>query len=368
LSDDLPDDQKIALSEWQTARDTMKAFDDRTHDLWKYGFGFITALLAAQSLLIPSLTSGGTSGGVINTSAIPDVAKLGVLVVTLALVVLLRQVEKVYSLYKSATNTRALILERKLNIELSGTITSRYSRYHISRRINMFYFGFAFADAFLGTFILQSTLNIIILWVSAVVAVGFVYGIGRSKPYYRRGEESDWTYDQMNPMKGDLVKITLTNLSEKDSIDIAEKDLLYSIRLAVKASDNSQSTNIERVTSKNEVRIGPLDDYSWFWDTAQAEPGIYLVYPTVENKFVQRLQLSKENLEKMAEWSGVKFSDEDLKQMAVRIPSKWRFWQKQMESQSWAKLKRWILPFPLVGKLTVSDKKEEAEEDLGLLE
>lgn len=83
------------MKEWETARGVLKDYDERTHDLRKIGFSFITALLAAQSLLIPNLVPG-----VASSNALPEFVKLSVLLVTLLLIITLRLIEKMYQLFQ----------------------------------------------------------------------------------------------------------------------------------------------------------------------------------------------------------------------------------------------------------------------------
>jgi hypothetical protein len=42
----------LFLEEWKQARDVLKSFDDRIHDLRKYGFTFITGLMAVEGILL----------------------------------------------------------------------------------------------------------------------------------------------------------------------------------------------------------------------------------------------------------------------------------------------------------------------------
>jgi len=41
------------LLEWQTIRELLFKFDSLVHDIRKYGFSFVTALLTAQAILVP---------------------------------------------------------------------------------------------------------------------------------------------------------------------------------------------------------------------------------------------------------------------------------------------------------------------------
>jgi hypothetical protein len=330
-----PDDNgdQVALAEWQSTRDLLNAFDDRIHDLHKYGFTFITALLTAQSLLLPSLAVGVSQS---SSGAISDWVKLGVLSVTFILIVALREVETVYQLYQKAGNIRSVILERRLDLELSETITGRHEKYHVSWRISAIYFLFALADALLGTFILDTLLYGVLLWVFFACTVGAILWIGRSDLYYKRGEE-DWTLDRTACEEGEVVKITLTNLSKKERIEFAENDVVYGRRMALKAEDGSGPSSIETVRAQGRISIPPRDDYSWLWDTKDAEPGIYQIYPSVSRGWVEKL-------EKQA-WEGEWNAAKELG-LPTELPA--------------PPLNRWLSPVALFRKVTVTPEQPTA--------
>lgn len=322
------------MTEWQAARSLMKDFDDRNHALWNWGFTFITGLLAVQSLLLPSFSQGGT-----NTSAITDGVKLAVILVTLILIVTLRQVNKVYQHYQSAANTRALILERKLNLELSNTITDRHREYHISERIDAIYIFFAIADAVLGWFVMSTVYFQAAVVASLLVAMGALIWIGQSGLHYSHGKE-DWSFNKTVVVKGEPVVLTLTNLSDKaeDTITIVSGDPLFAIRLATKASDSSGPGELKLTQSKGSIRIRPSDDYSWYWNTGDAEFGTYMVYPTVAKKaYVSKLKQAK-LAEALAEAKSLGLPDPNADE----------------------KSGRWVWPHPLVGKLTVVAEKKDS--------
>jgi hypothetical protein len=337
-----PDDDgdQVALAEWQSTRELLQAFDDRIHDLHKYGFTFITALLTAQSLLLPSLAVGASQS---SSGAISDVVKLGVLSVTLILIVALREVETVYQLYQKAGNIRSVILERRLDLELSETITGRSEKYHVSWRISAIYCLFAFADAVLGTFILATLLYEVLLWAFFAGTVGAILVMGRSDLYYKRGEE-DWTLDRTACEEGQVVKITLTNLSDKEWIEFAENDVVYGRRMALKAEDGSGPSSIETVTAQGRISIHPRDDYSWLWDTKDATPGIYQIYPSVSRGWVEKL--------KKQAWEGEGKAAKDL-----GLPEKLLA----------PPLNRWLSPYALFRKVTVTPKQPAGPETPSLV-
>ena len=62
----------------ETDHDILKTFDDRIHDLRKYGFTFVTGLMAVEGILLPWKPPIATTAA----SEISDEAKFGVLVAT----------------------------------------------------------------------------------------------------------------------------------------------------------------------------------------------------------------------------------------------------------------------------------------------
>src|SRR5213076_1903848 len=104
------------MAEWKVARDLVTKCDDRTMALRKTGFGFITALITAESIL-----ATGAAGKELSHSG-----KYAVVLVTLLLLVLLRLVERQGQLVQEAAALRANILERALNLGLTEVISDKY--------------------------------------------------------------------------------------------------------------------------------------------------------------------------------------------------------------------------------------------------
>jgi len=116
------------LAEWKQARDVLKHFDEKLHDLRKYGFTFLTGLLAVESILIPT-------SFVTTIEKIPDSAKFAIFTVTLILIIALHLLDRNYVVFQQAANTRAKVLERELNLELSEIISIRYANFGIKNRV-----------------------------------------------------------------------------------------------------------------------------------------------------------------------------------------------------------------------------------------
>lgn len=342
-------DGGVPFQEWQAARDLISNFDKQIHDLRQWGFSFITALLAAQSLLLPSLLPGGTNS---SSSAIAEPVKFGVLSVTLVLIVALRQVEKNYQMYQKAANFRALILERQLNVELGTTVTDRYGRFHMSWKISVIYILFALADAGLGGFVLSDVLYSTLLVAAALVAVAFVVLIGKEDVYFARGERSDWTFDRLTCAAGDTLTITLTNMSESDPIDFAAGDTILAIRHSFPAEQVGKNSPVptspvpgfEFVKTRTGIHVEALRCYSWAWQTKrEMKTGIYEVFPTVAKSLIKTL---KEKdllpLRKAAQKVGLNTPEE-----------------MKTEESKWVSYQRWVWPKPLARSITVTEAVEE---------
>ena len=182
------------MQEWSRARDVLKDFDDRAHDLRKYGFSFVTALLAAQSLLIPSLVPGVSA-----TGAVTDSVKLGVLLVTLLMLVTLRFFERTYELFRQAASTRARILELTLNLELTDEITSRYRSGHVPFLVAIVYVFYALGTGTIGFFIIPDYWFWILI--ATLVAIATLFLMMLLRLDYEKGVE-DWTLDSLECRRG----------------------------------------------------------------------------------------------------------------------------------------------------------------------
>lgn len=263
----------IAHDEWKTARDTINTYEDHIHDLRKYGVSFITALLTAQSLLTAS------------TTIFLDDVKLGILSVTLILLIGLRQVERVYQLRQKAIGIRATILERKLNIELTETITERSRRYHVAWRISLIYISFAAADAALGWAVLDSFYYKVALVAFSVVTSVLLASIGHQDinlTWGDRGEEGDWTMDRLLCDDGQPLKVTLTNMSPKDAVRFEAEDFAFVMRRAPTEAGDGKHPYVDPVPAQGPIYVrANMGDYTWFWPTKDKKPGIYQVFPTV---------------------------------------------------------------------------------------
>lgn len=198
-------DREIHQKEWEKTRDSLQFFDDKLHDLRKYGFSFVTALSAAGSILAPIVISDAS------TSVLGHV-KLAVFIVTLMLICALYLFDKNYRVMQQAVATRSLILEKLLNLELSETITIRYWMDKIRTNVVYLYVFFILGVAVLGGVVLYPDWYLI-WWLGGAVVVswGFVYFQDKQDLKFPHGM-LDWTISPLECADNEYIKITVNNL------------------------------------------------------------------------------------------------------------------------------------------------------------
>jgi hypothetical protein len=271
------------MKEWEQARAVLKDFDERTHDLRKYGFSFVTALLAAQSLLIPSLEPNVTISG----TPINEVVKLGVLLVTLLLIVTLRLFERMYELFRQAAAIRAGVLEKTLDLELTDTITSHYRSGHMPELVTLLYVFFVLAVGFIGAFVVPNYIGWLCL--AIVVTIASLYAMMLMNLTYGHGLE-DWTIDRQECEQGDFVRITLTNLDPKNAV-ILPKDLpAWTVKSEKGKMKKGKWDPIYNHSEQvqDQITVGPENTHSWIWDTKGVQAGIYQVVPSQSTSVAHR--------------------------------------------------------------------------------
>jgi hypothetical protein len=201
------DERAIHINEWEKARGVLQFFDDKLHDLRKYGFSFITTLLTAQGFLLSSKLPGD----------VPVPTKFVMFCVTLILILALYIIDKNYTVVQRAAKTRALVLEKKLNIELSEIITDRYRIEHINRDVLIVYGSFMLSVLFLGCFSLGDEYKYSVILV-LIAALATILAYRLSSVYkYKYSYSEDWTISPLECSVEGVVKITLNNLG--DSVD-----------------------------------------------------------------------------------------------------------------------------------------------------
>lgn len=265
---------KIYLKEWEKSRDLIKEYDDRIHDLRKYGFSFLTALIAAESLLIP-----GDVTGVFGQASIPDFTKLVIMLITFLLIITLRVIERNYRLFIKCAAERARIIERNLNLELTVIISDRHRAEGIGIYENSIYFFFTIGVYGLGTTVLFPNLLLIrILLFLTLVTIIIIAHISILTVKRERGKV-DWTVDPVECKKGEKVKIILTNLDWKNYRTLSKGKLVWEIK-------TQDGKLIHEEKMKEEVVIRNQEDlHIWQWDTSKVEKGIYKIFPLIPDEW-----------------------------------------------------------------------------------
>ncbi len=251
------------LKEWEIARFSVENCDKHLHDLRKYGFSFLTALLTAESFLIPTWLPSS------NSSVLPDYIKVAVLLVDLILIVALSLIDRNYLVVQGAAATRARILERILNLELTDVISFRYTLTNVKYYVAGVYVAFTLGVLVLGVSVLYPNyIYIVFLGLVAIIVQFLVVKFVHLRYEYGR---IDWTLDRLQCNSGDEVGITLTNLGEKP-IEFKPGDIMWWI---MKEDDESV---VEFEELDKHLFIIPEDSYTWLWKTEGVQEGIYRVY------------------------------------------------------------------------------------------
>jgi hypothetical protein len=251
------------FEEWQEARAILARYDNNLHDLRKYGFGLVTALLAANGLL----SQGGTS-------VLPGVVRAGVIVVTLGLIVVLRLLEAHYRGFQGAASMRAKLIENRLNLDLTNDISLLYDLDFWGRVIQYLYYGLIFLTVVVAYPILLLRLDLF-AWVvlAGFWAALFVRFLGKDRPK----PLIDWSVDRKIASIGTPVRITFTNLSVPRKFTIG-----WTISSLTKGIDHKDEDEAP------DVLLGYLESYDWLWQTEGTEPkkgpnaGLYELKPWVQ--------------------------------------------------------------------------------------
>lgn len=251
---------KNFMEEWKIARETIAKFDDHLHDLRKYGFSFITALLTAESLLMPGIT------------AFPAEVKVAVLIVTLVLIVAIHLIDRMYQVIQEAVSTRAKILERILNLELTEDIGFRYRTKNLRWYVVGVYTGFTVGVSILGSVILYPNYICTALLGLAVIAI-LILIVKFVRADYKYGR-IDWSLDRLECRPDEEVGITLTNIGEKE-IKYNEKNTKgYRIWEIVREDNPRKVMRTEKLNRELNLKGG--DSYTWILKIpSDAKEGIY---------------------------------------------------------------------------------------------
>jgi hypothetical protein len=200
--------------------------------------------------------------------------------------------DKDYVIFQEAANTRARVLERELNLELSDVITVRYGRNKMDMRVQIFYLLFMAAVLILSGFVLLPDwgyfggLVAFAVFVAVMMIIGF-------KLLYARNDGEDWTISPLECSKDEYIKITLNNLKKgtktierdqfnlPDASDLREKsyhvpipivfvkhDLIWEIR-----SEDGKEVIAKKADEETSIY------YNYTWIVRFKKAGVYQMRP-----------------------------------------------------------------------------------------
>lgn len=247
-----------ALEEWKEARSIIARYDNNLHDLRKYGFSFITALLAANGLISQS-----------STSVVPAGVKASILMATMGLIVTLKLLDTHYRLFQKAASIRGRILEDRLNLDITNDISFFYDLEHWWRYVQALYYGFVVLTVLLGLAILWSNaLLLSVMLVAALVSGVLIHFINEQTPTALE----DWSVDRKIVSEGTPVRITYTNLNSGDT-----RHHPGTFRLSWKIERESAMAAAASVheASPVEVQLGYFENHDWLWETEKVKPNLY---------------------------------------------------------------------------------------------
>ena len=265
------------LEEWKVARETIQNFDERLHDLRKYGFSFLTALLAAEAVLIP-----GPIKATFAQPGVPPIVLFAVLFDTFLMILALRLLDRSYVLFIIAIAQRAKVLERTLNLELTEVIAQRHADDRIDLYVRALYGALNMAVGVLGAALFAPDLNLSggMIVVSLVVAV-LVDVVGNLQPTRGPRGVVDWILGRTECVPGDAVNITVTNLLEKDpplAIELEPGEYGWVVRVR-------DGEKVARLKVHAKAPFPAQGNHTFVWNVPERDSeGVYIVFAHAAKK------------------------------------------------------------------------------------
>ncbi len=279
------------ITEWQAARTILLETDGRLLDLRKVGFSVLTGLLAVSAFLLPSNQLAPVSGSV---TVFPETIKFAILAVVLILVIAFQMLDRNFQVLQQAAATRAMVIERELDLELTEIISSRYSVNWVRWFMAAVYGLYAVGVWVLGYFVLQSHTLYYQLLVALSLATIIITVLLTSSynASFRRCGKIDWTIDRTQCTADDEVGITLTNFDKKNGIHFKKGAIVWQV------TKEGEKKLVHSEKLKKPLSIGKEDSYTWLWEAP--EKGIYRIQRAVhpEKEHPSRLEKFSKKLRK----------------------------------------------------------------------
>lgn len=272
------------LAEWTQSRTIISGFDDRLDGLRKAGFSLVATLLTAEGLLLP-----GSLGG---TSSLPDSAKFAVLFATLLLVLGMEVVDRIYRGFQDAAASRAIVLEQKLNLEITENIQSRFPPQLVGLGIFAAYGLMGAAVVVLGGVVLDPN-NL--FYTLLVIFAGWLVATQALQMQFSEHGPVDWSLGAQQVDQSDPIEVTLTNLAPADRIGWSTRARIRRWRTTVEWKQGQVLWRLEREGGKPEelaafemksisnVTLPPRQNFVWRVKIEDISPrlteGVYQIRP-----------------------------------------------------------------------------------------
>jgi hypothetical protein len=271
------DDIDHFLKEWEATRDVLKTFDGHLHDLRKYSFSFITALLTASTILFTTWVRQPNGGNGFEGEPFPELIKATILGVTLCLILGVCIIDIYYRNFQRSANIRSRVLEKVLNIELSDTITQRYRSGRYQYVVSGVYSILIIGVCLLGRAVLSNSLIWVYLGALGSFLVVLFLTSGWWFVHYDYGF-MDWILDRLECKAGDEVRIIMTNIGG-ESIPIPAGEVMW------KLFKEGGNTPLRSGVTPARIVIGSFHNYMWELKTGadeergikELDPGIYRI-------------------------------------------------------------------------------------------
>jgi hypothetical protein len=281
--------------EWETARSILSTFDDKLYDVRKYGFGLITTLIAAEGIILTGVT----------TTHWPDDVKFTVLLVNILLIAALTIIERNFLVIQKAAATRARVLERTMNLELSEIITQRFHAAGLEIFATGLYTFFVLIVILLGWVTIETLYLQLAITAAGIFAIAAILLIRNYITIDYPHGELDWTIDRLRCTQGDEVGITLTNLAENPlifKVTPGKPKVMWLIREEKEQTTASDEEKKELEETRTQtpsagqgiitktLELPPDDSYTWLWSNKIC-CGVYRIYRRTQKDGVEKLVL-----------------------------------------------------------------------------
>jgi len=243
------------LKEWEATRDVLKTFDGHLHDLRKYSFSFITALLTASTILFTTWVRVPNGGNGFEGEPFPELIKATILGVTLCLILGVCIIDIYYRNFQKSANMRSRVLEKVLNLELSDTITQRYRSGRYQYVVSGVYSILILSVCLLGRAVLSNSLIWIYLGALGSFLIVLFLTSGSWFLHYDYGY-MDWIFDRLECKVGDVVRIIMTNIGGK-SVLIPAGEVMWRL---FKEGGNAP---LRSGAAPAKIVIGSFYNYMW---------------------------------------------------------------------------------------------------------